>query len=73
MAAPAESIADVARLKDLLIVTTSLKLQSSFDDDGLATVYRIALARQAWAGQPLCLLDRQPALRMGGGRVPAVA
>jgi hypothetical protein len=58
---------------DLLIFTTSLKLQSSLEDDSLAAVYLIALARQAWASQPLCLLDRHPVCRMGGGCVPAVA
>src|SRR5579863_1112070 len=71
-AAPAASSAATPRLMDLLIATTSLKLQSSSRDDGLRTVYLIALARQAWASQPLCLLGRRPVCRNGGGCVAAV-
>jgi hypothetical protein len=41
----------------LLIVTTSLKLQSSFRDDGLPVVYPIALARQASARRRTWLLS----------------
>src|SRR5579863_3395193 len=64
-AAPAESIADVVRLMDLLIATTSLKLQSSSRDDGLRTVYLIALARQASTRQPLACFGQAGWLLQG--------
>ena len=72
-AAPAESSADAPRLTELLIAPTSLKLQSSLEDDRLPAVYLIALARQASASQPLALLDRPAGLSQGSGIVPAKA